>query len=127
MSNNGGLIKFRLPTGSNLAIRGSVTRNPARMSSEAVVNTDGSVDRNHTMQGYRFAMSFADKDQNGNPVDVEALMGFDKVDFTFLHDTEGVDYYFGRAVLIGDPQIDAMTGELSGITGVAETYLATKR
>lgn len=127
MSNNGGIIKFRLPTGANLSVRGSVTRNPARMSAEAVVNADGSVDRSFTVQGYRFAMSLADKDVSGQPVDVDTLLALDKVDFTFLHDTERVDYFFGRSVLTGDPQIDAMTGELSGISGVAETYLAVPR
>ncbi|QEL26153.1 hypothetical protein FQV39_28745 [Bosea sp. F3-2] len=127
MSNNGGIIKFRLPTGQNLAIRGSVTRNPARMSAETVANSDGTLDRSFTVQGYRFGMSLADKDVDGNPIDVDALLAFDKVDFTFLHDTERVDYHYGRAHLTGDPQIDAMTGELSGITGAAETYLAVPR
>jgi hypothetical protein len=127
MSNNGGLAKFRLPTGQNLSIRGSLTRNPHNLSSEAVVNMDGSVDRSHTVMGYRFALALADKDRDGNPVDVTALMAFDKVDFTFLMDTERMDYTYSRCVLTGDPQVDQMTGELSGITGVAEGYLATRR
>ncbi len=127
MSNNGGLAKFRLPTGVNLSIRGSLTRNPFNLSSEAVVNMDGSVDRSHTVMGYRFALSLASKDRDGVPVDVAAIMAFDKVDFTFLHDTERVDYTYTRASLTGDPQVDAMTGELSGITGVAEGYIETPR
>lgn len=127
MSNNGGLAKFRLPTGKNLSIRGSLTRNPHNMSSEAVVNMDGSVDRSHTVVGYRFALSLASKDGDGKPVNVRELMEFDKVDFTFLHDTEKIDYTYTRASLTGDPQIDAMTGELSGITGTAEGYLETAR
>jgi hypothetical protein len=127
MSNNGGLAKFRLPTGRNLSIRGSLTRNPYNLSSEAVVNMDGSVDRSHTVVGYRFGLSLASKDSEGNPVNVKEMMEFDKVDFTFLHDTEQIDYTYSRAALTGDPQIDAMTGELSGITGVAEGYLETRR
>jgi hypothetical protein len=127
MSNNGGLAKFRLPTGVNLSIRGSLTRNPYNLSSEAVVNMDGSHDRSHTVVGFRFGLSLASKDTSGNPVNVRQLMEFDKVDFTFLHDTEGMDYTYTRASLTGDPQIDGMTGELSGITGVSEGYLETRR
>jgi hypothetical protein len=127
MSNFGGIIKFRLPTGQNLAVRGSITRNPSNLSAEAVTNTDGSVDRTFTVQGYRFAMSLASKDKDGNPIDVAALLALDKVDFVFLHDTERTDYHYGRAVLIGDPQDDGMTGELSGLSGVAETFLPVAR
>nr|WP_047574290.1 hypothetical protein [Methylobacterium sp. ZNC0032] len=127
MSNYGGIIKFRLPTGQNLAIRGSLTRNPSNLSAEAVTNTDGTVDRTFTVQGFRFAFSLASKDSEGNPVDLAALFALDKVDFVFLHDTEKMDYHFGRAILIGDPQDDGMTGELSGISGVAETFLTVAR
>lgn len=127
MSNYGGIMKFRLPTGQNLAIRGSVTRNPSRLSAEPVLNADGTVDRTFTVQGYRSGMSLAAKDTDGNPVDVDALLTLDKVDFVFLHDTERMDYHFGRAVITGDPQVDAMTGELSGLTVTAESYLAVAR
>lgn len=127
MSDFGGLIKFRLPTGQNLSVRGSVTHNPFNMSAEAVVNHDMSTDRTFSPQGYRFALSLKSKDSAGNPIDFAALFGFDKVDFTFLHDTERVDRTYSRASLIGDPQIDGLTGELSGITGVAEGYLETRR
>lgn len=127
MSNFGGIIKFRLPTGQNLSVRGSVTHNPFNFSAESVVNHDNSVDRTFTPTGYRFALSMKAKDAAGNAIDFATLFAFDKVDFTFLHDTEQVDRTYSRAVLIGDPQLDGMTGELSGITGVAEGYLETRR
>lgn len=127
MSNYGGLIKFRLPTGANLSVRGSVQHNPARLSYEAVVNHDVTVDRTVKPEGYRFALSLKGKDAAGNPVDFDALMALDKVDFTFLHDTERVDRTFTRASLLGDPQVDDLTGEVSGITGIAEGYLETAR
>ncbi|MET3892783.1 hypothetical protein ABIE41_003859 [Bosea sp. OAE506] len=124
---NYGLIKFRLPTGQNLSVRGSVTRNPARVSRESVVNLDGTVDRTETPMGYRFALSLQPKTAEGVGIDFDALMAFDKVTFTFLHDSERVDRTYSRASLIGDPQVDDMTGEVTGITGVAEGYLETPR
>lgn len=127
MSDFGGIFKFRLPTGQNLSVRGSLTFNPARMSAESVVNHDGSVDRTFTPTGYRFGLSLKGKDASGAAIDFDALLALDKVDFTFLHDTEKVDRTFSRASLIGDPQLDGLTGEVSGITGVAEGYLETRR
>lgn len=120
---NYGLIKFRTPTGQNLSLRGSVTHNPLNYSREATVNTDGTVDGSETATGYRFAMSLAAKDSEGNPVNLAQLFGLNKVTFTFIHDSEGVSRTYSRAILTGDPQVDDMTGELSGISGVAEGYL----
>lgn len=122
---NYGLIKFRSPTGQNLSLRGSVTHNPLNYSREATVNTDGTVDGTEAAQGYRFAMSLAAKDASGNPVNWAQLFGFDKVTFTFIHDSERVVRTYSRAMLTGDPQVDDMTGEVSGITGTAEGFLET--
>lgn len=122
-----GLIKFRMPNGQNLGIRGSVTHNPVPVSYEPVVNLDGSVDRSVTPQGYRFAMSLKGKDANGAPFDFRQLMAMDKVTFTLIHDSERVNRTYSRASLAGDPQVDDITGEVSGITGVAEGFLETAR
>lgn len=124
---NYGLIKFRDPTGRNIGLRGSVTHNPVNFSREAVVNLDGSVDGTETPQGYRFAMSLKGKDAAGNPIDWRQLMAMDKVNFTFIHDSERVVRVFSRATLMGDPQVDDITGEVSGITGVAESFLEQRR
>ena len=51
----------------------------------------------------------------------------EKVDFTFLHDSEKIDRTYSRAILTGDPSVDDITGEVSGITVVAEGYLEVPR
>ncbi|KFC63978.1 hypothetical protein FG93_05488 [Bosea sp. LC85] len=127
MSDFGGLIKFRLPTGQNLSVRGSLTYNPHNLSAEAVANHDGSIDRTFSPQGYRFGVALKGKDTEGNPIDWAAIFKLDKVDFTFLHDTEKVDRTYTRASVIGDPQVDGLTGEASGVSGVSEGYLETRR
>lgn len=123
---NYGLIKFRLPNGQNLGLRGSVTHNPLRFSREAVVNLDGTVEGTETPTGYRFAMSLTGKDADGNPVDWSQIFAFDKVTFSFIHESERINRTYSRAMLVGDPQVDDITGEVSGISGVAEGFLENR-
>lgn len=123
----GGVIKFRKPDGQNLSVRGSTTHNPVPLSYEAVVNHDLSNDRMVKPEGFRFALSLRNRDIDGAPVRIADLMALDKVDFTILHDTERVDRTYLRASLLGDPQVDDMTGEISGITGIAEGFIETRR
>lgn len=127
MSDFGGIILFRLPSGANLSIRGDVQHTPAKFSYEKVNNHDGSIDRTVKPEGYEFSLSLRDKDAAGNPVDYDALMALDNVSFSFLHATEKVDRTYSKAKLLGRPQVDAMTGAVSGITGVAEGYLEVLR
>lgn len=123
----GGLLKFRLPNGTNLSVRGNVTHSPSRLSYEKINNHDGTNDRSVKPEGYEFALSLRDKDADGNPIAYDALMALDKVDFVFLGDTEKFDRIYSRASLIGRPSVDGMTGEVSGITGVAEGYMEVRR
>jgi hypothetical protein len=128
MADFGGIIKFRLPDGRNLSVRGSVNHMPGRFSYEKVVNTDGSVDRSAKVEGYEFSLNFANREQiTGLLLDFDALMAQSGVTFTFLGDTEKVDRIFNNASLTGRPSVDDMTGEVSGISGVAESYLALPR
>lgn len=120
---NYGLIIFRLPTGQNLGLRGSVSHNPLNFSREAVVNLDGTVEGSETPQGYRFSMSLTGKDADGNPVDWRQIFAFDRVTFSFLHTSERILRTYSRAKLVGDPSVDDVTGEVSGISGVAEGFL----
>lgn len=122
---NYGLIKLRAGSiGTNISLRGSVTRNPHNVSREAVVHLDNTVDGTETAMGFRFAMSISVK---GWPLLAPLFAAGEKVDFTFLHDSEKIDRVYSRAILTGDPQVDDVTGEISGITGVAEGYLEVPR
>ncbi len=124
---NYGLIKFRDSNGRNIGLRGNVTHNPLPFSREAVVNTDGTVEGNDTAQGYRWAASFTGKDADGNPIDWRSFYEMSGGTFTFLHDSERVTRTYSKCVLTGDPQVDDMTGEVSGITGTAQGFLEQRR
>lgn len=123
MATFGGVILFATPAG-NLSVRGSVTHNPINMSFEGVANHDGTVDRTASPQGYRFGLSLRNKDNVGAPIDVAALMALQDVTISFIKESEGVIETYSGAHLIGDPQIDDMTGEISGITGIAAGFLS---
>jgi hypothetical protein len=127
MADFGGIIKFRLPDGRNLTVRGSVTHMPGRFSFEKINNYDGSLDRSVKPEGYEFSLSLANRQMDGAEIDFDALMAQSGVTFTILGDTERVDRTYGGAALTGRPSVDAMTGEVTGITGVAETYLELAR
>lgn len=127
MADFGGIIKFRLPNGSNLTVRGSVTHMPGRLSYEKVNNYDGSISRSVKPEGYEFGLSLENRAIGGERIDFDALMAQSGVTFTFLHDTEKVDRIFSGASLIGRPSVDDMTGEVTGITGVSEGYLELAR
>lgn len=127
MATFGGIIKFRTPSGANLSVRGSVTHKPHNVTYEKIANMDGTLDRSATPSGFGFSMSLANRDSAGNPVDIAALFALEGVSFTFLHDGEKVDRTYSKAFLTGEPSVDDMTGEISGIEGAAEGYLEVRR
>jgi hypothetical protein len=125
MADFGGTIIFRTPTG-NIAVRGSVTHNPAAFSYEGGANYDGSIYRSAKPEGVRFALAFQNTTPAGVPVDIAALMALSDVTFTLIHATERVTRTYSAGALEGDPQVDDLTGEISGITGRASGLIETK-
>jgi hypothetical protein len=119
MSNKdfGGKIAVKLSTGSTLSLRGTLNMNPSRNSIDAVTNQDGSVDRTATPKPSTFEINFADRGLN-----LDKLMRSDRFNVTFDEDFTNVTHYFTRCFLTGDPQVNRITGEVSGISGAAESY-----
>ncbi|NTF87496.1 hypothetical protein G6L46_10205 [Agrobacterium rhizogenes] len=116
----GGRITFRLSTGDTFSLRGTLNINPSGYSIEAVANQDGSIDRQATIMPRRFELNFADRDH-----DYDALMRGARFNVTFSEEFSGVTHYYTDAFLVGDPQINRQTGEVTGITGAAEKYSRT--
>jgi hypothetical protein len=121
----GGYIKFRLPSGENLTVRGSSSHQPLAFSAEAVVNHDGSADRTLTPTGYRGAMSFANKDAQGRPVDLAAIYALQNATFSVIHEGEKIIRTYSGACFTGDPSVDDMSGEISGVAWTATGLIAS--
>ncbi|MDI7864298.1 phage tail tube protein [Rhizobiaceae bacterium n13] len=113
----GGHITMRLSTGELFSLRGTLNMNTAGQSNEAVTNQDGSVDRVATVQPKRAEISFADRG-----VDYDALMKADRFNVTVEEDFTGVSHYFTGAFVVGDPQVNRMNGEVTGLSIAAEKY-----
>ncbi|RAX42402.1 phage tail tube protein [Rhizobium tropici] len=113
----GGIINVRLSTGTTFSLRGTLNINPSRLSTEAVTNQDGSVDRTGTVQPARVELNFADRG-----IDYNALMQSARFNITFIEDFTGVTHYFTSAFMVGDPQSNRQTGEVTGISIAAEKY-----
>jgi hypothetical protein len=113
----GGRIVARLSSGEPLSLRGTLNMNTSGQSNEAVTNQDGSVDRVGTVQPKRAELNFADRG-----LDFDALMKSDRFNVTFIEDFTGVTHYFTEAFLVGDPQVNRMNGEVTGLSISAEKY-----
>lgn len=121
----GGTIIFRTPIG-NLSVRGSVTHNPVPSSYEGGANHDYTTYRTVKPEGFRLAAEFENRDASGNPVDLQALMALQDETVTFICESEKVRRTFLRVSLEGDPQVDDLTGAISGITGRAAGFIEVK-
>lgn len=114
----GGQIRLRLSNGETFSLRGTMNLKTAGRSVEAVVNQDRSTDRVMTLTAYAFEMSFADKGQ-----DLDTLMKADRFDATFIEDETGVSHYYSRCFFTGEPSSNRINGEVTGVSGAAETYV----
>lgn len=115
--NYGGRMVLRLSSGEVFSLRGTFNITPAGQSNEAITNQDGSVDRIGTPQGRGFELNFADKG-----IDYDALMSAPRFNVTVTEDFTGVTHYFTDGFVVGNPSINRVNGEVSGLSGVAEDY-----
>lgn len=119
MSKNkyGGIIECRLSTGVLLSIRGTVSLMTSGRSNEAMTNQDGSTDRVMTPTARRAEIVFADRGE-----DYDALMKADNFDATFIERDNGVTHYYTSCFVTGEPSINRLNGEVTGLTLVADAY-----
>jgi hypothetical protein len=117
----GGIIRVRFSTGELISLRGTFNMNPSGVSVEPVTNQDGSVDRTSTPQARRVEITFSDRGLN-----YDRLMKADRFNVTFIEDTTDVTHFFNRSFLVGDPQVNRITGEVTGLSIAAEEYKRTE-
>jgi hypothetical protein len=116
----GGRIIARTSKGDTFSLRGTLNVNPSGISTAAVVNQDGSVDRTATNTAYKFEINFADRG-----ADLDALMKADRFNMTFEEEFSGITHYYTNAFFVGDPAINRQTGEVTGLSGASEKYSKT--
>lgn len=117
----GGRISVRLATGTLVSLRGTFEVMPARQSNESMTNQDGSTDRVGTPTSPRANVTFKAGD-----VDVSAIMTAARQNITITEEFTGVGHYFLNAFFAGEPSVNRLNGEVSGLQIVGEDYRETK-
>lgn len=116
----GGVMQFKLSTGQIIKVRGTAKINPVNATFASVVNQDGSVSRTVTPAGYRFSFEFEDLIEG----DWNALMLAKGFNATFTETHTGRIHMWTDAAFLGDPEVDRLTGAVSGVTGISTHYRA---
>jgi hypothetical protein len=114
----GGKCTMRLSTGERIALRAGVKHMPSGIEASAIVNQDGSNDRQVTLKDRRAEITFADRG-----LDYEQLMKSRRFNVTFVEEYTGVTHIYNQAFVIGEPTVDRATGEVSGLTISCEQYI----
>lgn len=116
----GGRMSVRLSTGALISLRGTFELMPARQSNESITNQDGSTDRVGTPTSPRANVTFKD-----GAVDLDAIMLAARQNVTITEEFTGTAHYFLNAFFTGEPSVNRMNGEVSGLQIVGEDYRKT--
>lgn len=115
----GGECRFTLSSGEALTVRGSVTIYPSNMEIEPIINQNGAVSGSATLTGYEAEWTFEDP-----PGDLwTQLMRARSFNCSLVEEYAGRRHVWTDAMFVGRPSIDRMTGEVSGVRTVAQTYV----
>lgn len=118
---HGGRMTLRFSTGTLISLRATVNIVPTRMTVTAIANADGSVDRSGEMKPGTTEITFADRG-----IDYDGLISGGRFNATLVEDFGGDTHYFNNAFLSGDPSVNRITGEVSGMTLNYEGYDRTE-
>lgn len=116
----GGRMSVRTSGGSTISFRGTFNVMPSRQSVEAITNQDGSTDRVATPVSPSAELTFKDAGDN-----LPAIMEAPRQNVVVTEEATGVQHHFISAFFSGQPSINRMNGEVTGLSIVAETYRRT--
>lgn len=111
----GGRMRFRTSGGAFLTLRATFNIMPAGKSVDGIVGQDGSVDRVITPTMRRVEFTFADRD-----VDTATMMDAPRQPMTIIEEETGKQHLLDNAFFAGEPTINRLTGEVSGMSAIAE-------
>jgi hypothetical protein len=123
MAQFGGEMQFRLSTGERLKMRGEFSVEASRYENSVVTNQDGSNSKNVALKPYRLSCTFEDK----AAADYDALLREHGVNATVVEDYTSTRHLFTGGFFEGTPEVDRITGEVSGLMFVSDTYQKVTR
>lgn len=113
----GGVMRMTDSAGATVALRGAFTISPTATSAEAITNQDGTVDRVVTPMHPQAEITIADKG-----VDLVALFDGARRNVSIVEDANGRVHLFTAAFMVGRPSVNALNGEVTGLTIAAAAY-----
>jgi len=123
MAQFGGEMQFRLSTGTRLKMRGDFNTEPSRYENETVTNQDGSNSKTVTLKPYRVSCTFEDKAN----IDYDALLREHGINATVVEDYTSTRHLYTGGFFEGTPEVDRLTGEVSGLMFVSDKYQKVTR
>ena len=122
MTDFGGLMRFQV-NGSPLTVRGKVSVNPSNLAATAIANNDGSTSRSLEPKGYRAKVTFEDS-QAGSATgqDWAVILLGGPYNLSLIEDTTGLTHTWTGARFTGDPEVDRMNGEVTGLEILSPAY-----
>lgn len=114
----GGRMTVRLSSGPLLSLRGTFTVLSAGQSNESITNQDGSIDRVGTPTAPRAEVTFKD----AGDIDFDALMRAPRQNVTIHEENNSVAHHYFNAFFSGEPSINRINGEVSGLQIVGDKY-----
>ena len=123
MTDFGGLMRFQL-NGAPFTVRGKVTINPSNVSAEPIANNDGSTSRALSVKGYRAKVTFEDSKDGGSATgqDWGQILKGGPYNMSLIEDSTGVTHTWTGASFTGDPEVDRMNGEVTGLEILSPKY-----
>ncbi len=115
----GGEIRLNTSTGQNLKLRAAVETNPSSISTDAVINQDGSIAKTAELTGFRASATF-EEPLGANVWD--DLMRLTDINIRCVEDFTGAVHAWTAAMFVGDPQVNRANGEVTGVTWIAEAF-----
>lgn len=113
----GGVIRIKDSLGASVSLRGTLNISPTDRSAEAITDQDGSVDRVITPSAPEVEIAIADKG-----VDVVDFFQTGRRNVSIVEETNGRIHLVNDAFMAGRPQVNQLTGEVTGIRIVGSSY-----
>jgi hypothetical protein len=125
MADFGGIITFSY-SGTPLTMRGHVTVGPSNVKATGIPNNDATTSRSFSLTGYTAKMEFEDSTQGANspatPQPWDAILKGGPYSMTAVEATTGVTHTWTNAKFVGEPEVDRETGQVKGLSIIADKY-----
>lgn len=124
MADFGGEIRFTVEGVGRLKLRGKVTTEPSNLKIDPITNQDNSISRSKQPKGFVAEMTFEDSADGVRATDLDwnAIMRGGPYNMTMVEESNNIIHAWTQGWFTGDPKVDRMNGEVTGVQLHAPAY-----